>query len=597
MNTNVIKPQKKPRKLSVSKQTLSEDGQTQVSFHQLEHQVDKDCTTSNNTSNTEKITLKKKKQATLKSKKSATAESLPITKKTILKDKSHTCLKNIHNIESSQTLVQGSTLKEKDSEPCWSLHAKDISKKLWLPIETGCAALHSNWSNGSFKQMESNSWFSIKTWNHQDNLNLQKTCCPSSTFSIVESMEKESTKKKKIPKKPPPNAVRKVQLFPDELSKKELVKWFGCVRATYNWTLSCIKKKPQAYKINAYWLRNRFINKCNIPKDKQWLLNTPKDVRYSAIVDLVQGYKLNFNKRKENSNFKFEMRFRSKKDNQSFTIPYTTIKPWDVEKGEVKMYPSYLKNALKFHCRNAPKEVKHDCKLVLDKLGRFYLCVPVFNNRENQTVKDSCTKVDWCALDPGIRTFMTAYSPTKGVCYQIGKNDISRIYRLCLHLDKLIGKKKTKRVDKAIERLRQRIHHLVDDVHWKTIHFLRNNFNNIILPPFNVSNMIRKVDRKIGKKSVRQMLTWRHYTFRQRLLMSLKDEHTQVHVRGEEYTSKTCTNCMNINYSLGGSKLYKCKKCKATIDRDVNGARNIFLKNVLENKSASEDLSLLALPR
>ena len=93
------------------------------------------------------------------------------------------------------------------------------------------------------------------------------------------------------------------------------------------------------------------------------------------------------------------------------------------------------------------------------------------------------------------------------------------------------------------------------------------------------------------------MLSWRHYTFRQRLLTSSKDSDTNVHVLGEEYTSKTCTSCMNINYSLGGSKTYKCKKCKVVLDRDVNGARNIFLKNVfLENKSANE-YSSLALPR
>lgn len=387
-------------------------------------------------------------------------------------------------------------------------------------------------------------------------------------------------------KKPSPNAVRRVQLFPDQETKKELLNWFGSVRATYNWTLSCIKNNYKAYKINAYWLRNRFINKVNIPKKKQWLLKTPKEVRYSAIVDLVQGYKLNFDKKRKDKSFKFDMKFRSKRENQSMTIPYTSIK-WDTEKNTMKMYPKFLKSSIDFKCRNVPTEVNHDSKLVLDKLGRFYLCIPLRINRENQADKDHAKK-DWCSLDPGVRTFMTAYSPTENVCYQVGKNDIGRIYRLCIHLDHLCGKKQTRSIKMAANRLRQRIHNLVDDVHWKTIHFLKTSFTNIILPPFEVSNMIKKSNRKIGKKSVRQMLSWRHYTFRQRLLMSVKDsKETIVHVLGEEYTSKTCTNCMMINHSLGSAKIYKCKHCHVVIDRDVNGARNIFLKNVLENKSAS----------
>ena len=605
MSTKDTRLPKKPKKLLELKKIPSEDGQTQVCSHQSEHQGVKDCTTSSNILKPERTPSKADKPMKIirtKRKKSATVESLPIIKKTTSKGKLPTCLKSTPTTESSQTLAQVSILKERGSEPCWSSYAKDLSKKLWLPTETGSVDLRSNWSNGSFKPTESNSWFSIKTWNPQEIQSSQKTCCQSLTFSTAESMVGGNTKKqvkkqvvKKIVKKQPPNACRRVQLFPDIETRKELVNWFGCVRSTYNWALGCIKKNYKGYKINAYWLRNRFINKCNIPKNKQWLLKTPKEVRYSAIVDLVQGYKLNFDKRKKDKNFKFEMKFRSKKDHQSLTIPHSTIK-WDYNNGTMKMFPKFLKTDLGFHCRDVPEGVNHDCKLVLDKLGRFYLCIPIFKGCENQTVEEkNVVKEEWCSLDPGIRTFMTLYSPTKNVCHQIGKNDIGRIYRLCIHLDKLVGTKK--KVEKARERLRQRIHHLVDEVHWKTIHFLKSNFKNVIIPPFEVSNMVKKSNRKIGKKSVRQMLTWRHFTFRQRLLLSSKDTDTKIHVLGEEYTSKTCSNCMNINYTLGGAKTYKCKKCKVILDRDVNGARNIFLKNViLETKSASGD-SLLALPR
>jgi putative transposase len=45
-------------------------------------------------------------------------------------------------------------------------------------------------------------------------------------------------------------------------------------------------------------------------------------------------------------------------------------------------------------------------------------------------------------------------------------------------------------------------------------------------------------------------------------------------------TSKTCGNCGNIKQDLGASKVYKCSECKKKMYRDVNGARNILLKNI-----------------
>ena len=54
-------------------------------------------------------------------------------------------------------------------------------------------------------------------------------------------------------------------------------------------------------------------------------------------------------------------------------------------------------------------------------------------------------------------------------------------------------------------------------------------------------------------------------------------EGCNVHVCTEEYTSKTCGLCGNINYRLGSNEIYECKKCNLKIDRDVNGARNIYI--------------------
>ena len=89
--------------------------------------------------------------------------------------------------------------------------------------------------------------------------------------------------------------------------------------------------------------------------------------------------------------------------------------------------------------------------------------------------------------------------------------------------------------------------------------------------------MVEKGKRNIGSKTVSEMLSLGHFEFRQRCINKLGD---RIKLVTEEYTSKTCANCGNINYDLGSSEIFNClnEKCNISIDRDVNGARNIFLK-------------------
>jgi hypothetical protein len=130
-------------------------------------------------------------------------------------------------------------------------------------------------------------------------------------------------------------------------------------------------------------LRKRFIDACNIPKSKFFLLDTPKDVRDTALKDLTDAYKNNFAMRRKNPSHYFEMKFRTKKEAQSITISHNVIKQLvlgeDTQDGELKMYPTFLKNKIKFHVRKNRKSIPridNDCKLILDKLGRFTLVIP-----------------------------------------------------------------------------------------------------------------------------------------------------------------------------------------------------------------------------
>jgi len=92
--------------------------------------------------------------------------------------------------------------------------------------------------------------------------------------------------------------------------------------------------------------------------------------------------------------------------------------------------------------------------------------------------------------------------------------------------------------------------------------------------------MINKGKRKIGSKTARAILTWSHYTFKQRLLnKAMEFPWVKVFIVAEEFTSKTCGACGKLNDKLGSKKDFNCSFC----------ARNILLK-FLSPKSSSKGL-------
>ena len=349
-------------------------------------------------------------------------------------------------------------------------------------------------------------------------------------------------------------------------------------------------------------LRKEFTNNSKIEQDNlyPYLLETPGHIRAGAISDLVDAYKSNFAKRKINPYFHFEINYRSKKSEQSILIEKNSGATIDHQNNVFKMYSSWLgKEGIKYHIRQRDKHAKiipsieYDCRLILDTMGRYYLNIPCHVEACDNQARSTDKNHSWAALDPGGRTFQTVYSPTIGCAYKIGQGDISRICRLCLCLNKLISKKdkgfnkkdhergqpNRQKNQRMIKKLRIKIKHLIDEVHWKSIDFLLNNFSDIMIPIFGVQPMINRTTRKISKKSVKQLISWRHYEFRQRLISSALRRNKSIHVIGEEYSTQACGNCQHLDKNVGGKIIYKCSKCGIRLDRDLNGGRNIFIMN------------------
>ncbi len=124
-----------------------------------------------------------------------------------------------------------------------------------------------------------------------------------------------------------------------------------------------------------------------------------------------------------------------------------------------------------------------------------------------------------------------------------------------------------------------------------------------MLPNIETSKMVKKSKKNkqksksneqanpwnINKETDRKFLTWSHYSFRLRLLHKAALTGSRVVLRSEEYTSQTCGVC-GWHAMLKGSKIFHCPnpECRIVMDRDVNGARNMMIKWIVENKQDFE---------
>ena len=161
-----------------------------------------------------------------------------------------------------------------------------------------------------------------------------------------------------------------------------------------------------------------------------------------------------------------------------------------------------------------------------------------------------------------------------------------RVQRLCAHLDGLLSRAKLERRRlakrnkyRAASRMRVRIGNLTDELHHQAARWLVDNFDVILLPTFETSDMARRGARKLRSKSVRSLLTYAHYRFQKFLTWKAWQVGKELVLVNEAYTSKTCSWSGEIIPNLGGRRAVAGSD-GVRVDRDINGARGIFLRTL-----------------
>ena len=379
--------------------------------------------------------------------------------------------------------------------------------------------------------------------------------------------------------------------------KKTFNLWNDHARYSYN---KAVWLMNETGEYNKFYLRN-MITPAEVNGDKQWLLETPKDVRAGAVFEASKNIEAAFTNLKNKNIKKFKMGFKRKSNSRwSIVIPSKALSLTTntVTKNRfIKIFPKSNTCPIVRTCEQiSPEMLEHDCLLHFDG-SEYYLCAPCIKSSKSVASTDSIS------LDPGVRTFLTGYSPDGTIC-KLGDNVSNRLLRLLLKADKiqsLITKETRRNCRKNLKRnkirILQKVRNLTNEMHHKIALYLVSNYKNILIPDFESKNMCNRKTRKIRCKTVRQMLSLGHGKFKTILKAKAIEYGANLIWTDEAYTTKTCGCCGCMNHNIGSKKEWVCENCNTKHARDGNASRNVFIASITDvdydKESVSELLALL----
>jgi transposase len=375
-----------------------------------------------------------------------------------------------------------------------------------------------------------------------------------------------------------------------------------------------MEKKDQPLRPNTIELRKHIV--IHEKLQDTWEADVPTKIRARAVQQAVDAVKINREKGKP-----YKMSFRSLKKSTTETL--VVEKAFGASKGPIHDFRKSSKSNRWITAHFAPmttlgklggihlrdkawlceklvkdKYLNEDALLKWEKSAKaFYLIVRVeeMSQRDNDMNWDHKRIV---ALDPGARTFQTFYSPD-GTHGELLTNTKEYMDKMCAKIDKIQSHvaslrakedlkhnqrwRKISRRNDLIKKLHYKLRCFRHNAHYAAANFLLRQWDVVMIPKFEVSKMVKNCPgRVMGKKSTREMYNWAHYEFRQRLISkAFKYAGRHIVVVNEPGTSKTCGICGNWNADLGGKKIFKCSSCHVELDRDVNGARNNLLAQIV----------------
>lgn len=353
----------------------------------------------------------------------------------------------------------------------------------------------------------------------------------------------------------------KYRIYPNIEQQNKLSQHFGCVRFIYNWGLN---KKIEAYQINkknlSYFDLTAMVTQLKKQEEFSWLKDVNAQSLQASLMCIDKAF---------NSFFKHSAafpKFHSKKTNKnSFQCPQG-IKILDNKLTIPKMPNIKMANDRSIKGKIKTSTVSKTCT------GKYFISI-LTEQEGDFPKKPEITEQTTIGIDLGIKTFATISDGRKIDNPKFLKKSTDKLARE----QQKLSKKKKGSNNRNKQRLKvalihEKITNQRSDFLHKLTHQLthENQVDSIAVEDLNIAGMVknhclaRSISDVAWREWIRQ-LTYKTDWYGKNLLT----------IGRFEPSSRLCP-CGTINHDLTLSdRIWTCKKCDATHDRDDLASNNI----------------------
>lgn len=373
----------------------------------------------------------------------------------------------------------------------------------------------------------------------------------------------------------------KYRIYPNKEQIELISKHIGCSRWIYNYAL---EKKNRVYQETGVGL-SRFDLQKDIPllkkqEETSWLKEVNSQSLQSSLEHLDNAFTKFFKKTGDYPKFK------SKKNNkQSFSIQQSTYVDFENQKLDIPKFKTPIKIKIS---RIFEGKIKSST-ITRTSTGKYFISILV--EVPNELPKKKPISEDKAiGIDLGIKTFVVL---SNGIEIENPKNlkkSLKKLKRIQRKVSKKVkGSNNRKKQSKKLAIIHEKVSNKRNDFLHKTSKFLVDNYDTLCLETLKPSNMVKnhKLTQSLSDISIGNFNSYLDYK---------SDWYGSNIIRIGQFepSSKMCS-CGKINNELKLSdRVWTCKSCNTTHNRDLLAANNIkrfsFVKN---NRELSLDRELV----